>query len=87
LQDFFSSLVAFTPFHPKGINVPFLNYLSNIRARIGHGPTVRVGGNSQENTQLYLSEFPNHEIINKTLETTPTTPVSRFSQIVEAFWY
>jgi len=60
--------------------VPFLNYLGNIRARIGHGPTVRVGGNTQEFTELFLDSFPNHEIINKTLETTPNSPVSHLPQ-------
>lgn len=58
-----------------GINVPFLNYLANIHARIGSPPIVRVGGNSQENTQLYLTPFPNSEVINKTLESTVQTPV------------
>lgn len=59
-----------------GINVPFLNMLSNIRARAGAGPIVRVGGNSQENTQLFLTPFESEEIINKTILTTPTNPVS-----------
>lgn len=67
----------------KGINVPFLNYLSNIRARIGQGPIIRVGGNSQENTQLYMTQFPDKEIINKTVENTPTNPVGPISPLPE----
>lgn len=57
------------------INVPFLNYVSNIRARIGHGMTIRVGGNSQEHTGLYMTPFPDYEIINKTVESTTADPV------------
>ena len=50
-----------------GINVPFLNYLANLRVRTSSGPVVRVGGNSQEWTQLFLTMFSNQQIINKTI--------------------
>ena len=83
-QNGFTAFTAFASYNPPGINVPFLNYLGNIRARIGHGPTVRVGGNTQEYTELFLTSFPNHEIINKTLEITPNSPVSRLSRFYDS---
>lgn len=61
-----------------GLNVPFLNYVSNIRARIGQGMTIRVGGNSQENMELFFTPFDDYEIINKTLENSATDPVCPF---------
>lgn len=57
------------------LNVPFLNYLGGIRSRAGMGAQVRVGGNSQETSLLYMDGFPNHEVINKTHNPDSTNPV------------
>lgn len=46
---------------------------------MGQGPIIRVGGNSQEHTELYDTPFDDHyEITNKTLNTNPLAPVSYF---------
>lgn len=43
---------------------------------MGAGPTIRVGGNSQEHTELFYEAFDDHyEITNKTLNTNPLSPV------------
>ncbi|KAG8947618.1 hypothetical protein FRC04_010552 [Tulasnella sp. 424] len=39
------------------LNPPFLNYLANIKERAGHGPTVRVGGNSQDESAMFPTTF------------------------------
>ncbi len=39
---------------PTNLKVPFLNYMANIRTRAGQGAIVRVGGNSQEGSTLFL---------------------------------
>lgn len=65
-----------------GLNVPFLNYIASLRSRMGSGPTIRVGGNSQEHTELFTTPFnDNYEIINKTLNTNPLSPVCYFTSL------
>ncbi|KAF8320741.1 hypothetical protein DL93DRAFT_1730126 [Clavulina sp. PMI_390] len=57
------------------LNVPFLNYLATLRSRMGMSPLVRVGGNSQEHTELFYEPFNSHmEITNKTLNQDPNSP-------------
>jgi hypothetical protein len=63
----FKSLTRPRPCHappPVGssatnLKVPFLNYLANIRTRAGQGAIVRVGGNSQEGSTLFLEGMTN----------------------------
>ncbi|KAG8678640.1 hypothetical protein FRC08_017620, partial [Ceratobasidium sp. 394] len=56
------------------LQVPFLNYLANIRAR-GGSVDVRVGGNSQDQAFLVdSSQIPNGGIIGKTRQTGATGP-------------
>jgi hypothetical protein len=43
----------------------FLNYLANIQNRAGRGPVVRVGGNTQDSSTLYLDSFANGDNIEK----------------------
>jgi len=43
----------------------FLNYLANIQNRAGTGPVVRVGGNTQDSSTLYLDSFPDGDNIEK----------------------
>ncbi|KAF8324445.1 uncharacterized protein EI90DRAFT_2934654 [Cantharellus anzutake] len=81
------------------INVPFLNYLQGIRSRAGAGPVVRVGGNSQESTEIFLETFqPHHEFLNKTVIPGTITPevnialdlfyaMSNISTFVDVQWY
>ncbi|KAF9506580.1 glycoside hydrolase family 79 protein [Hydnum rufescens UP504] len=80
------------------VNVPFLNYLANLRVRTGSGAVVRVGGNSQEWTQLFFTMFPNQEIINKTIVPNTVTPqvnidadlfymMNNISSLVGTRWY
>lgn len=59
-----------------GLNVPFLNYVANLKARAGGGINIRVGGNSQENTEFFFEPFNTHyEIINKTEIVNQLSPV------------
>lgn len=39
------------------LNPPLLNYLANLKERAGHGPTVRVGGNSQDESAMFDTTF------------------------------
>jgi len=43
----------------------FLNYLANIQNRAGRGPVVRVGGNTQDSSTLYLDSFEGGDNIQK----------------------
>lgn len=43
----------------------FLNYMANIRDRAGAGPIIRVGGNTQDSSTLYVDGLPNGETIEK----------------------
>jgi hypothetical protein len=43
----------------------FLNYLANIQQRSGVGPQVRVGGNSQEGSSIFVEGTSNGRIIEK----------------------
>jgi hypothetical protein len=43
----------------------FLNYLANIQHRSGVGPQVRVGGNSQEGSSIFVEGTANGRIIEK----------------------
>ncbi|KAF8316072.1 hypothetical protein DL93DRAFT_2193867 [Clavulina sp. PMI_390] len=57
------------------LHVPFLNYINNIKARAGAGPTIRVGGNTQELTELFFTPFNSHyEIIDKTVLVNTRSP-------------
>ena len=60
----------------SGLKVPFLNYISNLKARSGQAVQVRVGGNTQELTELYFTPFnANYEVINKTTIENTLAPV------------
>ncbi|KAG8865303.1 hypothetical protein FRB96_000193 [Tulasnella sp. 330] len=37
---------------------PFLNYIANLKERIGFGPSIRVGGNTQDQSTMYDYTFP-----------------------------
>lgn len=43
----------------------FLNYLANIQQRAGVGPQVRVGGNSQEGSSIFVDGTSNGRLIEK----------------------
>lgn len=44
---------------------------------MGTAPIIRIGGNSQEHTQLFDTPFNDkYELINKTLNENPLSPVS-----------
>lgn len=43
----------------------FLNYLANIQQRSGVGPQVRVGGNSQEGSSIFVDGTSNGRLIEK----------------------
>lgn len=43
----------------------FLNYLANIQQRSGVGPQVRVGGNSQEGSSIFVEGTSNGRLIEK----------------------
>jgi hypothetical protein len=43
----------------------FLNYLANIQHRSGVGPQVRVGGNSQEGSSIFVEGTSNGRLIEK----------------------
>lgn len=34
--------------------MPFLNFMANIQNRAGAGPIIRVGGNSQEGSTIFV---------------------------------
>ncbi|KAF8316086.1 hypothetical protein DL93DRAFT_2056676, partial [Clavulina sp. PMI_390] len=81
------------------LHVPFLNYINNLKARAGAGPTIRVGGNTQELTELFFEPFDTHyEIINKTTIVDTVSPVfniwvdlvymlSNITALTSANWY
>ncbi|EJU00548.1 hypothetical protein DACRYDRAFT_23005 [Dacryopinax primogenitus] len=85
------------------LNIPFLNYLNNIRLRAGAGPIVRVGGNSQETETLFVDGLPDGaelDKINQGVGATGVinTPIINFSPellyslanisaLVDAQWY
>ncbi|EJU00547.1 hypothetical protein DACRYDRAFT_108615 [Dacryopinax primogenitus] len=87
----------------KLLNVPFLNYLNNIRLRAGAGPIVRVGGNSQETETLFVDGLPDGSELDKINQGIGAngvinTPIINFSPellyslanisaLVEAQWY
>ncbi|CAE7105895.1 unnamed protein product [Rhizoctonia solani] len=56
------------------LQVPFLNYMANIRAR-GGSISIRVGGNSQDQSYLVSSDsIPNYGVISKQKQAGATTP-------------
>ncbi|KAH7339431.1 glycoside hydrolase family 79 protein [Rhizoctonia solani] len=56
------------------LQVPFLNYMANIRAR-GGSVSIRVGGNSQDQSYLVSSDsIPNYGVISKQKQAGATTP-------------
>ena len=64
----------------------FLNYLANIRTRAGAGPIVRVGGNTQDSSTLFVDGLPDgSDTIQKIKEgedrygNAITTPVINYS--------
>lgn len=63
----------------------FLNYLANIKNRAGDGPIVRVGGNTQDSSTLYVDGFANGDSIEKIKEgqdvygNAINTPIINFS--------
>jgi len=63
----------------------FLNYMDNIRARAKAGPVIRVGGNSQEGSTLFLEglDAPT-EKYKSSLDTPTATPVINYSD--RLFW-
>ncbi|KZO91654.1 glycoside hydrolase family 79 protein [Calocera viscosa TUFC12733] len=85
------------------LNVPFLNYLNNIRLRAGAGPILRVGGNSQETETLFVSGLPDGAELDKInqgvgADGVINTPIINFSpellyvlsnvsELVNAQWY
>ena len=63
----------------------FLNYLANIEQRAGQGPIVRIGGNTQDSSTLFLDQFEGDKIIEKAVSgpdrfgNAINTPVINFS--------
>ena len=52
---------------------------------MGAGPVIRVGGNSQEHTEFFTTPFDDKfEIINKTLNTNPLSPVCYLISVLHA---
>ncbi|WVF70633.1 hypothetical protein IAT40_005426 [Kwoniella sp. CBS 6097] len=63
------------------LKVPFLNYMANIQNRAGVGALIRVGGNSQEGSTIFVEELPDGGILNKIkVSDNPTeTPIINYS--------
>ncbi|EUC64409.1 glycoside hydrolase family 79 protein [Rhizoctonia solani AG-3 Rhs1AP] len=56
------------------LQVPFLNYMANLRAR-GGAVSIRVGGNSQDQAYLVSSDsIPNYGVVSKQKQAGATTP-------------
>lgn len=47
---------------------PFLNYMAALEARAGVGPLIRVGGNSQEASQVFPQGLESGGLIEKTAD-------------------
>ncbi|KAK8866161.1 hypothetical protein IAR55_001312 [Kwoniella newhampshirensis] len=50
---------------PANLKVPFLNYMANIQTRAGAGPIIRVGGNSQEDSTIFVDGLEDAAILDK----------------------
>ncbi|GMK54139.1 hypothetical protein CspeluHIS016_0107250 [Cutaneotrichosporon spelunceum] len=85
---------------PSRLKPVFLNYMANIRNRAGAGPVIRVGGNTQEKSTLFINGLPGGGTMQKIKESlTPTnTPIISYSldllytlanvsSLVDAQWY
>ncbi|BEJ01656.1 hypothetical protein CcaverHIS631_0603380 [Cutaneotrichosporon cavernicola] len=87
---------------PTRLKPVFLNYMANVRNRAGAGPVIRVGGNTQEKSTLFVNGLPEGGILQKikeALSLSPTnTPIisysldllyllSNVSSLVDAQWY
>lgn len=85
---------------PAALKPIFLNYMANIRNRAGAGPLVRVGGNTQESSSMFLSGTSNGEAVEKIKvgEKVTSTPIINFtpdlfyimsniSAVLDTDWY
>lgn len=50
---------------PGNMRPNFLNYMANIQRRAGRGPLVRVGGNTQDSSTLFVKGLPDGASVNK----------------------
>ncbi|WWC86516.1 uncharacterized protein L201_001393 [Kwoniella dendrophila CBS 6074] len=82
------------------MKVPFLNYMANIQNRAGVGPIIRVGGNSQEGSSVFVNGLQDGAVLDKIkVSENPTeTPLINYSlelfylmanvtSLVGADWY
>ncbi len=92
-----TSLLGLTPQRLKPV---FLNYMANIRNRAGVGPIIRIGGNTQEKSTIFVDGLPDGGSLQKIKEElTPTnTPIvsdslellytmANVSGLIDAQWY
>lgn len=50
---------------PTNLKPTFLNYLANIQTRIGEGALIRVGGNTQDSSTLFVDGLPGGASVSK----------------------
>ncbi|CAK9784638.1 hypothetical protein CC85DRAFT_325945 [Cutaneotrichosporon oleaginosum] len=87
---------------PQRIKPSFLNYMANIRNRAGVGPIIRVGGNTQDRSSLFVNGLPEGGSLQKVKDNSPNMPtktpivsysldllytLANISSLVDAKWY
>ncbi|WRT64397.1 uncharacterized protein IL334_001329 [Kwoniella shivajii] len=68
------------------MKVPFLNYMANIQNRAGSGPIIRVGGNSQEGSSIFVGGLEDGAILDKIKVSSGVTDTPLINYSLELFY-
>ncbi|WWC58858.1 uncharacterized protein I303_101403 [Kwoniella dejecticola CBS 10117] len=68
------------------MKVPFLNYMANIQNRAGVGPIIRVGGNSQEGSSLFVDGLQDGAVLDKIKVSEGVTDTPLINYSLELFY-
>ncbi|WWC66141.1 uncharacterized protein I206_100041 [Kwoniella pini CBS 10737] len=68
------------------LKVPFLNYMANIQNRAGVGPIIRVGGNSQEGSSIFVGGLADGAVLDKIKVSSGVTDTPLINYSLELFY-
>ncbi|WVW82605.1 hypothetical protein I302_104616 [Kwoniella bestiolae CBS 10118] len=68
------------------MKVPFLNYMANIQNRAGVGPVIRVGGNSQEGSSIFVDGLADGAVLDKIKVSEGVTDTPLINYSLELFY-
>ncbi|WVQ76983.1 hypothetical protein IAR50_006662 [Cryptococcus sp. DSM 104548] len=68
------------------LKVPFLNFMANIQNRAGAGPIVRVGGNSQEGSTIFVDGLEDGAAMDKIKVSSGVTDTPLLNYSPELFY-